>query len=207
MLTVEGVYGFSGLGFVKGVDFSCTNVSPSVYRCVAKIGSGALAVYKDLQATVAAISAQMSAAKVLSMPSQLAALEIDGQPGNTTAIGVLFIGAAFLAAVPPTDPVLIDALTSSGDAKADIEKIAANAAEITAYFKDVLVNHPEALRPPPQVVEKIIEKEKIIQKEFGTKFRPIGALVITAAFLGALGLAAASAYFLSHPDEGANQEF
>ena len=89
----------------------------------------------------------------------------------------------------------------------DIEKIAANAAEITTYFKDVLVNHPEALRPPPQVVEKIIEKEKIIQKEFGTKFRPIGALVITAAFLGALGLAAASAYFLSHPNEGDKQEF
>jgi hypothetical protein len=203
MLTVEGlgnscIFGDCGLGkFMQDEDFACYR-DGSIYACKAKGPNweATLDAFKGLQATVRTISSQMSAAGVLKVPSQLAALIVDGHIGNATAIGVQFIGAAFMAAVKPDDPEVAFALTPSGDAQADIEKIATYAGDIAAYFNYVLTNHPEALSPPPEVVKEIVEVEKVIEKQFATRFRPIGAIVIAAGLLAALGITAASVYFM-----------
>jgi hypothetical protein len=179
-------------------DFACYK-DGSIYACKAKGASWetTLTAFKTLQTTVRSISAQMAAAGVLKVPSQLSTLVVDGHVGNTTALGVQFIGAAFMAAVAPDDPEIAFALTPSGNAQGDIEKIATYASEITNYFNYVVTNHPEALSPPPAVVKEVVEVEKIIQKQFGTEFRPIGGLVLAAGLAVALGLAAASVYYFT----------
>jgi len=211
MLTVQGlgrsgcIFGDCGLGvYTKGTEFTCFK-DGSIYACKARGAnlSATLAAFKALQSIVRTISAQMSAAGVLQVPSQLSTLAIDGQPGNTTALGVQFIGAAFMPAVPPVDPGVAAALTPTGNAQVDIEAIAAEAVEITAYFNDVLLNHPEALKPAPQTVEKVVEVTKVIEKQWATRFRPIGALVIGTGLAVAVGLAVASVYYATRDQGGA----
>ncbi len=207
MLTVEGlgnscIFGDCGLGkFMQDEDFACYR-DGSIYACKAK-GSNwetALAAFKTLQTTVKSISAQMAAAGVLKVPSQLSALVVDGHIGNATAIGVQFIGAAFMAAVPPDDQEVAFALTPTGDAEADIQKIATYAADIATYFNYVVTNHPEALTPAPEVVKEVVEVQKVIEKQFATRFRPIGGLVLAAGLAVALGLTAASVYYFTRED-------
>ncbi len=145
-----------------GGNYVCRGLKPNVTTA-----------FRALQQTVKTIAAKMAAAGKLNVPPDLVLLAVDGDIGKITSIGVQFIGNAF-AAVKPPPPDVAHAIASGISATEAVERIAAAAVEINAYFLDVLANFPEA-----------VTKERVLMVE--RKF-PWGVIAATVAVIALLGL-------------------
>jgi hypothetical protein len=196
--------GSSGLGDgVEGTDFWCTSPGGGNYVCLPKKGRTEVDdSYKDLQTTVREITKQMAASGRLAVPGDLTVMSIDGDIGKITTVGVQFVGAAFMAVAAPPEPVAY-ALATGISAKESVKRIATHAEAINDWFLQIARDFPEAIAPEPEVVEKIVERVKVVEQKFSRRFRPIGAVVLAAGFLGMLGIAAAAIHQSRKAAEGA----